>query len=211
MTCVLLFVLDRNECLEIPNVCSHGLCVDLQGSYQCICHNGFKASQDQTMCMGKREDVSSTGWSGAETQRRFQLWHLPRVTTLSLSETVLQKFSCVQLYMVLLYVKFARGDTAQYVLWFSVCNLSPRMTFTCFICTPGHSRLRGITTVPAALYPSLCPLKKAFSNARTQESSKSDNSEMHMYIYTHVHTYIHTYTFSPQIIEYIDLSASFVV
>uniref|UniRef100_A0A8C3JSM0 Fibrillin-2 n=1 Tax=Calidris pygmaea TaxID=425635 RepID=A0A8C3JSM0_9CHAR len=42
---------DRNECLEIPNVCSHGLCVDMQGSYHCICHNGFKASQDQTMCM----------------------------------------------------------------------------------------------------------------------------------------------------------------
>ncbi|CAH7022059.1 Fbn2 [Phodopus roborovskii] len=42
---------DRNECLEIPNVCSHGLCVDLQGSYQCICNNGFKASHDQTMCM----------------------------------------------------------------------------------------------------------------------------------------------------------------
>lgn len=47
-----IFVIDRNECLEIPNVCSHGLCVDMQGSYQCICHNGFKASQDQTMCMG---------------------------------------------------------------------------------------------------------------------------------------------------------------
>ncbi|RMC01268.1 hypothetical protein DUI87_22217 [Hirundo rustica rustica] len=43
---------DRNECLEIPNICSHGLCVDMQGSYQCVCHNGFKASQDQTMCMG---------------------------------------------------------------------------------------------------------------------------------------------------------------
>ncbi|NXL38984.1 FBN2 protein, partial [Glaucidium brasilianum] len=42
---------DRNECLEIPNVCSHGLCVDRQGGYQCVCHNGFKASQDQTMCM----------------------------------------------------------------------------------------------------------------------------------------------------------------
>ncbi|NXD85850.1 FBN2 protein, partial [Halcyon senegalensis] len=42
---------DRNECLEIPNVCSHGLCVDMQGSYQCVCHNGFKASRDQTMCM----------------------------------------------------------------------------------------------------------------------------------------------------------------
>ncbi|NXQ28620.1 FBN2 protein, partial [Alaudala cheleensis] len=43
--------IDRNECLEIPNVCSHGFCVDMQGSYQCVCHNGFKASQDQTMCM----------------------------------------------------------------------------------------------------------------------------------------------------------------
>ncbi|KAM4878543.1 LOW QUALITY PROTEIN: fibrillin-2 [Sylvia borin] len=42
---------DRNECLEIPNVCSRGLCVDMQGSYQCVCHNGFKASHDQTMCM----------------------------------------------------------------------------------------------------------------------------------------------------------------
>lgn len=52
-----IFVIDRNECLEIPNVCSHGLCVDMQGSYQCVCHNGFKASQDQTMCMGTENFV----------------------------------------------------------------------------------------------------------------------------------------------------------
>lgn len=51
-----VFVIDRNECLEIPNVCSHGLCVDMQGSYQCVCHNGFKASQDQTMCMGMERE-----------------------------------------------------------------------------------------------------------------------------------------------------------
>uniref|UniRef100_A0A8C6Q8Y9 Fibrillin 2b n=3 Tax=Nothobranchius TaxID=28779 RepID=A0A8C6Q8Y9_NOTFU len=43
--------LDRNECQEIPNVCSHGQCIDTQGSYRCLCHNGFKASIDQTMCM----------------------------------------------------------------------------------------------------------------------------------------------------------------
>ncbi|XP_061481297.1 fibrillin-2 [Rhineura floridana] len=42
---------DRNECQEIPNVCSHGTCVDKEGTYQCICQNGFKASHDQTMCM----------------------------------------------------------------------------------------------------------------------------------------------------------------
>ncbi|XP_033936716.1 fibrillin-2b [Pseudochaenichthys georgianus] len=42
---------DRNECQEIPNVCSHGECIDTQGSYRCICQNGFKATADQTMCM----------------------------------------------------------------------------------------------------------------------------------------------------------------
>ncbi|XP_045904599.1 fibrillin-2b isoform X3 [Micropterus dolomieu] len=42
---------DRNECQEIPNVCSHGECIDTQGSYRCLCHNGFKATADQTMCM----------------------------------------------------------------------------------------------------------------------------------------------------------------
>ncbi|XP_044302577.1 fibrillin-2 isoform X1 [Varanus komodoensis] len=42
---------DRNECQEIPNVCSHGTCVDKEGTYYCICQNGFKASHDQTMCM----------------------------------------------------------------------------------------------------------------------------------------------------------------
>ncbi|XP_032070485.1 fibrillin-2 [Thamnophis elegans] len=43
--------IDRNECQEIPNVCSHGTCVDKEGSYYCICQNGFKSSRDQTMCM----------------------------------------------------------------------------------------------------------------------------------------------------------------
>ncbi|KAG2463812.1 FBN2 protein, partial [Polypterus senegalus] len=43
--------IDRNECQEIPNVCSHGECIDTQGSYRCACHNGFKATADLTMCM----------------------------------------------------------------------------------------------------------------------------------------------------------------
>lgn len=45
---------DRNECQEIPNVCSHGECIDTQGSYRCLCHSGFKATADQTMCMGEQ-------------------------------------------------------------------------------------------------------------------------------------------------------------
>ena len=47
---------DRNECQEIPNVCSHGECIDTEGSYHCLCHNGFKATADQTMCMGKKDN-----------------------------------------------------------------------------------------------------------------------------------------------------------
>jgi hypothetical protein len=43
----------RNECEEIPNVCSHGDCVDTEGSYLCLCHQGFQASADQTLCMGE--------------------------------------------------------------------------------------------------------------------------------------------------------------
>ncbi|XP_025772212.1 fibrillin-3 [Puma concolor] len=40
----------RNECREMPNICSHGDCVDTEGSYTCLCHRGFRASADQTLC-----------------------------------------------------------------------------------------------------------------------------------------------------------------
>lgn len=43
----------RNECREIANVCSHGDCVDTEGSYTCLCHPGFRASADQTLCTGE--------------------------------------------------------------------------------------------------------------------------------------------------------------
>uniref|UniRef100_A0A2K6DVG1 Fibrillin 3 n=1 Tax=Macaca nemestrina TaxID=9545 RepID=A0A2K6DVG1_MACNE len=41
----------RNECREIPNVCSHGDCMDTEGSYVCLCHRGYQASADHTLCM----------------------------------------------------------------------------------------------------------------------------------------------------------------
>ncbi|XP_054439323.1 fibrillin-3 [Pteronotus mesoamericanus] len=41
----------RNECREIPGVCSHGKCVDTEDSYTCLCHRGFRTSADQTLCM----------------------------------------------------------------------------------------------------------------------------------------------------------------
>ncbi|XP_051691464.2 LOW QUALITY PROTEIN: fibrillin-3 [Oryctolagus cuniculus] len=41
----------RNECREIPNVCSHGDCMDTEGSYVCRCHRGFHTSADRTLCL----------------------------------------------------------------------------------------------------------------------------------------------------------------
>ncbi|XP_023701075.2 fibrillin-2 isoform X1 [Paramormyrops kingsleyae] len=43
--------LDRDECVENPNVCSHGECVNIQGAYHCLCHHGYRASSNQRMCM----------------------------------------------------------------------------------------------------------------------------------------------------------------
>ncbi|XP_076876101.1 fibrillin-2 [Brachyhypopomus gauderio] len=49
--------LDRNECLEIPNLCRHGDCRDIQGGYMCVCHDGFKATADLKMCTDVDECV----------------------------------------------------------------------------------------------------------------------------------------------------------
>ncbi|XP_041916071.1 fibrillin-2-like [Alosa sapidissima] len=49
--------IDRNECLEIPNVCSHGECMDIDGGYECLCHNGFRVSNNRRMCMDIDECV----------------------------------------------------------------------------------------------------------------------------------------------------------
>lgn len=48
----LSMISDRNECVEIPNICSHGDCIDREGGYTCRCHTGFKTNEDETMCLG---------------------------------------------------------------------------------------------------------------------------------------------------------------
>jgi hypothetical protein len=105
-------VSDRNECLEIPNVCSHGLCVDLQGSYQCICHNGFKASHDQTMCMGKK-DIQFQGMKLAWDQRIFD------------GSIIMLSAMPMPLLKPLFCANFASRDMPQCVLQFSDSRAFP--------------------------------------------------------------------------------------
>ncbi|KAL7980060.1 hypothetical protein Chor_001328 [Crotalus horridus] len=52
---------DRNECVEIPNICSHGDCIDREGGYTCRCHTGFKTNEDETMCLDINECALDPG------------------------------------------------------------------------------------------------------------------------------------------------------
>ena len=45
---------DIDECSQDPGLClPHGACENLQGSYVCICDDGFTPTQDQHGCEGE--------------------------------------------------------------------------------------------------------------------------------------------------------------
>lgn len=47
---------DEDECVVSPTACGdHAQCENTEGSYNCICNEGFKKSSVQT-CEGTRED-----------------------------------------------------------------------------------------------------------------------------------------------------------
>ena len=39
-------LLDINECSEIPDTCTNGVCHNLDGSYKCTCNSGYKLTQE---------------------------------------------------------------------------------------------------------------------------------------------------------------------
>ena len=41
---------DIDECASMPDLCSHGLCINTMGSYRCSCDRGFVADQSRTNC-----------------------------------------------------------------------------------------------------------------------------------------------------------------
>jgi len=42
---------DVNECRENPQICQNGTCLNSDGSYSCICNEGFEADEYQR-CIG---------------------------------------------------------------------------------------------------------------------------------------------------------------
>lgn len=59
---LLLFpaLLDIDECSQDPGLClPHGACENLQGSYVCVCDEGYTLTQDQHGCEGEYPPLPS--------------------------------------------------------------------------------------------------------------------------------------------------------
>ncbi|KAL0629373.1 Signal peptide, CUB and EGF-like domain-containing protein 2 [Plecturocebus cupreus] len=60
---------DVDECLENNGGCQH-TCVNVMGSYECCCKEGFFLSDNQHTCIHRSEGTSAPLWMGAESQLR---------------------------------------------------------------------------------------------------------------------------------------------
>ena len=45
--------IDIDECEENPNRCGIGRCINNEGSFQCLCPDGYILMEDGESCMGK--------------------------------------------------------------------------------------------------------------------------------------------------------------
>lgn len=43
---------DVDECAINSGLCRNGQCVNVEGSYQCLCYDGFEQSPDGKSCIG---------------------------------------------------------------------------------------------------------------------------------------------------------------
>lgn len=42
-----------NECKMMPDICQHGRCVNLVGSFRCECHPGFRYDEGSHQCIDR--------------------------------------------------------------------------------------------------------------------------------------------------------------
>ena len=48
-----ILLADVDECVEREAVCSNGDCLNLIGSFRCVCRNGYRLSPRKDQCLGK--------------------------------------------------------------------------------------------------------------------------------------------------------------
>ncbi len=58
---------DIDECTEIAQICEHGSCTNVFGSFICTCDPGYRLDFTKAMCIGKSSSVVARPWSHAVT------------------------------------------------------------------------------------------------------------------------------------------------
>lgn len=47
------YAIDIDECSEDPTICGEGTCANIQGSFKCMCPDGYVPMIGEKGCMGK--------------------------------------------------------------------------------------------------------------------------------------------------------------
>lgn len=77
-----IFSPDVDECL-LPGVCSHGHCVNLDGTHKCICNHGYQVTSDSKSCEGLQR-ITQRYWTQLMTAWVVLcLWSSPRSRIMS--------------------------------------------------------------------------------------------------------------------------------
>lgn len=56
--CLIYYILDIDECSSSSGMCEFGKCVNIDGSYKCICDEGYKSSDNGKRCVGRNTFIS---------------------------------------------------------------------------------------------------------------------------------------------------------
>lgn len=64
---------DIDECKVMPNLCSHGQCVNTMGTFRCFCKVGYTTDISGTACVGKRRLYTGFG-NSCFLQTRCSRW-----------------------------------------------------------------------------------------------------------------------------------------
>ena len=56
------FTTDINECVVRPNACLNGVCINVEGSYQCDCGPGYRYNTNTKICSGKYVKYGLKKW-----------------------------------------------------------------------------------------------------------------------------------------------------
>lgn len=51
------FLIDDDECIQL-DVCQSGYCINTEGSFTCVCDNGYVLTGDGRTCTGKIDQIT---------------------------------------------------------------------------------------------------------------------------------------------------------